>query len=535
MSTKDRSAQATNTETPQAVRPRLPARRTVDISRRQVLRGLGGASLALPFLPSLLRAQMGDPTYTRAPRLFWLTTDHGCAFEQSMFPSSGLLTTRTGLFSDHTVASGSLVATADGGDAVVSPILRAPSSVLTNGLVAKMNVLHGLDVPFYIAHNTGLHLGNYARNNGDGGDGRIVQAWPRPTIDQIMAWSPSFYPDLSIIRERVMIMSDARLSWNYSDPVARAGTIDNQRGYESSRALFNAVFVPPSENPSQRSLLVDRVLESYRRLRNGSRRLSSTDRQRLDDHVARVAELERKLNATASCNDVVPPTEDARSYTQQSYSAGLRYGELFRDVVATAFMCGTSRIGVLGYGDTSRFVDYRGDWHQEVAHRWHSPEPQALLMRSYQRVFAGVFAALASQLDVEEAPGMTYLDNSLLVWTQESGMEAHSSTSIPVVTFGSAAGFFRTGLYVDYRRIQSASSVTPAAGGTQYHGLLYSQWLATVLQAMRVPPAEFERWGHKGYGVPFVTEDAGSYRRHYVNTDSRYFQTASDVLPLIGA
>ena len=75
-------------------------------------------------------------------------------------------------------------------------MLRAPSSALTAALVAKMNVLCGLDVPFYIAHNTGLHLGNYARNDGNGGDGKAVQAFPRPTIDQIMAWSPSFYRDL---------------------------------------------------------------------------------------------------------------------------------------------------------------------------------------------------------------------------------------------------------------------------------------------------------------------------------------------------
>ena len=63
-----------------------------------------------------------------------------------------------------------------------------------------MNVLWGLDVPFYIAHNTGLHLGNYARNDGNGGDGKAVQAFPRPTIDQIMAWSPSFYPTCRGIR-----------------------------------------------------------------------------------------------------------------------------------------------------------------------------------------------------------------------------------------------------------------------------------------------------------------------------------------------
>ena len=112
-----------------------------------------------------------------------------------MFPSASLLTASQALYSDHTVRSGALVPTTSGSDTVVSPVLRAPSSSLSAALVKKMNVLWGLDVPFYIAHNTGLHLGNYARNDGNGSDGKAVQAFPRPTIDQIMAWSPSFYSE----------------------------------------------------------------------------------------------------------------------------------------------------------------------------------------------------------------------------------------------------------------------------------------------------------------------------------------------------
>ena len=159
-----------------------------------------------------------DPVFTRPPRLYWVTTDHGGAFEASMFPSTSLLTASQALYSDHTVRSGALVPTTSGSDTVLSPVLRAPSSSLSAALVAKMNVLWGLDVPFYIAHNTGLHLGNYARNDGNGADGKAVQAFPRPTIDQIMAWSPSFYSNLSGIRERAMIMSGRPVSWNYSDP-----------------------------------------------------------------------------------------------------------------------------------------------------------------------------------------------------------------------------------------------------------------------------------------------------------------------------
>ena len=148
-------------------------------------------------------------------------------------------------------------------------------------------------------------------------------------------------------------------------------------------------------------------------------------------------------------------------------------------------------------------MSYGGDWHQEVAHQWQLADRQALLVQSYQRFFASTFVDMAKRLDVEEAPGATYLDNSLLVWTQESGMETHGSVSIPVVTFGSAAGRMKTGMLVDYRRMgNTASQFDPGAGGKQTLGMLYSQWLATVLQAMGVPPSEFERWGTQGLRLP---------------------------------
>src|SRR5689334_6391447 len=88
----------------QEVRETSMAREVIDVTRRQVLIGLGGTMLALPVLPSLLsRAHAADPVFTRQPRLFWLTTDHGGAFESSMFPSSSLLTKTTNLFSDHPI------------------------------------------------------------------------------------------------------------------------------------------------------------------------------------------------------------------------------------------------------------------------------------------------------------------------------------------------------------------------------------------------------------------------------------------------
>ncbi len=519
-------------------------RRIIDISRRQVLRGIGGATLALPVLPSLLckSAYGADPVFTRPPRLWWVTTEHGGAFEASMFPSASLLTNSQALYADHTVRSGALAPTTSGSNTVVSPVLTAPSSALSPALVGKMNVLWGLDVPFYIAHNTGLHLGNYARNDGNGNDGKAVQAFPRPTIDQIMAWSPSFYSDLSSIRERAMIMANRPVSWNYSDPSMTSSPIQNVSGYTSSLALFNKVFVPPTSGTAPRAPIVDRVLANYNRLRNGNTRLSAADKQRLDDHVARIAELQRKLTTTvsgASCSSVTKPGDDANKHAANTAADVGKQLQLWNEVAAAAFMCGTSRIGVLAFGDTSRFVAYGGDWHQEVAHQWQLADKQALLLQSYQQFFASVMVDMAKRLDsVEEVPGLTYLDHSLLVWTQECGMETHGSVSIPVVTFGRAAGRMKTGLLCDYRRTgNSASQYDPGAGGKQTLGLLYSQWLATVLETMGVPTTEFERWGSKGYGYPYITKETWTppFAKHYGDTSSRYFQDASKVLPFLMA
>ena len=84
-------------------------------------------------------------------------------------------------------------------------------------------------------------------------------------------------------------------------PGVTTGSIENVRGYASSLELFNKIFVPPTTGgPAPRAPIVDRVLENYKRLRNGNRRLSAADRQRLDDHMARIAELQRKLTATVS-------------------------------------------------------------------------------------------------------------------------------------------------------------------------------------------------------------------------------------------
>ena len=164
-----------------------------------------------------------------------------------------------------------------------------------------------------------------------------------------MAWSNSFYPDLTTILKRVMVVGEGRMSYGWSSPQTKSGTIEELAATTSSLSLFNQIFVPTEDPAEKRPPIVDRVIEDYKRLRNGNRRLSAADKQRLDEHLDRLDELQRKLNVTVSCGDVMPPLNDSQDELSSSAypvdpDAQKRYWQLFNDVVVAAFICGTSRI-----------------------------------------------------------------------------------------------------------------------------------------------------------------------------------------------
>jgi hypothetical protein len=116
---------------------------------------------------------------------------------------------------------------------------------------------------------------------------------------------------------------------------------------------------------------------------------------------------------------------------------------------------------------------------------------QGILAQAYQRFFSTVMVDLAAKLNgVDMGDGSTLLDRSLVVWTQECSSYTHEAQSLPVVTFGGAGGFLRTGQCCDYRNLSALFD--PAEMEKIHAGLLWHQWLGTTLQAMGVPRSEWE-------------------------------------------
>ena len=195
--------------------------------------------------------------------------------------------------------------------------------------------------------------------------------------------------------------------------------------------------------------------------------MSAADRARLDTHIAMIDQLQSSLNAQLQCTRPSTPTDDADNHPQQTTADATTAGQLWCDIVAAAFACDASRIGVFGWGDTAAFSSYTGnDWHHDVAHEWDQDAQQGLLVQSYQNFFERVFVYLAAKLDsIEDASGGSVLDNTLMGWSQECCMATHQQFGVPVVTAGGAGGYLNTGLYCDYRQMNDGGRIDRAVGG----------------------------------------------------------------------
>lgn len=479
------------------------------LGRRQFLVGAGGFALALPFLPSLLSKESQAADRPVPPRFVAMGTNHGGIWESNMYPDASLLM-GAGMYAGHEIRRGTLGYGVNANRGRISHVLSGPSDKLTRQLADKMNIIRGIDIPFYIAHHTGGHLGNFARNDGNGGDGEAVQAFPFPTIDQVMAWSDEFYPNLDGVLERSMLLGSGRFSYNYANPSQKMGDIQALDTTHSSLDVFNRIFVPRDNGQNNRTPVADRVLENYRRLRQSNKRMSAGDKRRLDEHIQRIDELQRKLNTKVACDDVARPTKNSQDvrhtqgYHYQPVSMR-EYWQLHNDVVAAAFACGTSRIASMYCGDT--FSMFQGDWHQDIAHQalLTNNNAQQTIADAHQRFFEDVFLDLIRKLDdIEDAPGQTVLDNSLVMWTQESGLVTHNSYGIPIITAGSACGQLNTGRYLDYRNMTKRKTYGDNAEVVDHPGLIYNQWLGNVLMAMGLTPANYERGNRGGYGHFFI-------------------------------
>ena len=207
---------------------------------------------------------------------------------------------------------------------------------------------------------------------------------------------------------------------------------------------------------SQRTLSVlDRVMEQAASL---SRRVSSTDKGKLDEYLTSVREVETRAQEMRTAKDKADANAKGRGVPVALMARpdnGLpedirEHMRLMCDILALAFQTDKTRIATLLLcrdisGLFYPFLDVK------LAHHLASHEDTSDAFTRINQFYMTQYAYLINKLASMPEGESTVLDNSCLVFMSNmwSGSK-HDSTKVPVLTAGTLGGTIETGRLLDY-------------------------------------------------------------------------------------
>ncbi len=213
--------------------------------------------------------------------------------------------------------------------------------------------------------------------------------------------------------------------------------------------------------------------------------LSAEDRRRLDLHLTSVRDMEINMSTTLALVDEAAMQEVDGQHTQDENFEAVVYMQL--DLIAFAFASDRVRTASLQVGGCNNHTRYmvNGELAPEyhfISHRVMSDGsdgdeiPDAVeLHHQIDRIHARDFKHLLDRMSAYTLPtGGTLLDSSINLWVNSvSDGPPHSGQSIPHVLAGGAAGFLKTGQFIEaegytnkvLNTIISAAGVRKSGGG----------------------------------------------------------------------
>jgi hypothetical protein len=416
--------------------------------RRTILKGLGGFTLALPFLEGLRSggtARAGETIVD--PFAIFLRQANGCASAQDtevgaeperFWPTQpGELTaeTLTGRALDelldhreHLLAVGVNAENFDYGDGHARGALQ--------GLTAQGPLVAG--------------MGGDSEANGESLDHRIGRELNPDGRDSLFLYSGrnSGWLGGACISYRGPGSRRAPLH----DPMTAYQTIMGVSGEQLSELLVE-----------RRKSVNDLVREQMDALITNPR-LSSKDVERLELHRAAVRDLEGTLSCNLTAEQEAALEGAAANYDSDDGDQVLAAVRAHMDVAVLAVACGYTRSVAIqvanGNDATTRYRDTdTGELMENyhfISHRRLSHDSSGdiipnsdLLHHKIDRHFAKTFKYLLDRLTEYQLPTGTLLDAGVAVWLNDQAQgPSHSSQNLPYILAGSAGGYFKQGMYV---------------------------------------------------------------------------------------
>jgi hypothetical protein len=421
------------------------------LSRRHVLRGIMGGSavsLALPWLEAMTigtrAAYAGDSGFpTRFLLYFW--------------------------------GNGNL-------PEIWSPESTGEDFELTSQLSGLASIQHkiclvtgmSIKVPNVSPHSSGysgLLCGQALEVDGD--DATL----PGPSIDQVIA---SYIGGETLYSSIQVGCNDSVDGLSYNGPNSRNPPENDP--YALYARLFGDTFREPGEeglvDPTlglRRSVL-DSVMGDIDDL-NG--RISSADKERLEQHLDGVRELETRLARLEedppnleSCGRPTEPTEDYSDIDGRPQLSARN--AIMSEMVAMALACDQTRVVGHYFTDplTNKLFPDATAGHHDLTHNEGGDQPEIEMITTH---CVDNLAVLLHALDsIPEGSGTLLDHTTVMACSEVSKGQTHSLDDVPIILAGGGDGFFRTG----------------------YHHRSYTQdnstkVLLTALQSMGIAVGEF--------------------------------------------
>ncbi len=198
----------------------------------------------------------------------------------------------------------------------------------------------------------------------------------------------------------------------------------------------------------QRSVL-DFVLTEARSMQ---RRLQSGDKDKLDQYLTGVRELETRIEKVERLGEAADPAIDTPVGIPADYA---EYIQMMFDVLVLAFQTDSTRVAtlMLAHDGSNRSFDHIGivEGHHDLTHHRNNPEwigKVADIDQWYVRQFATFLGKLEKYKDVD---GKSLLDNSMIVYgSGNADGNRHSHDNLPLLLAGGGGGTLSPGRYVKH-------------------------------------------------------------------------------------
>ena len=322
-----------------------------------------------------------------------------------------------------------------------------------------------------LAHRNGEALGDGPGDHARAGATWLTGVHPKKTrgadirngwsIDQVLAEAigqTTPLPSLEIGLQDVRMVGgcDSGYSCAYSNTISWSSPT-TPLPYESNpRRVFERLFGDgETTDPEARAIrlrqdrsLLDFVLDDTQRL---APTLGASDRNKLDDYLDSVREVERRIQNIERQDAVELPSLDRPEGVPPTFE---EHVQLMSDLIAIAFQADLTRVVTLMYSREGGNRTYPSigvpDAHHGLSHHQNNPEWIARLQKIDQHHVEMLARFLGKLQDAQDETG-SLLDHSMVLYGSSlSDSNRHTHDELPTLLVGGGSGMVRGGRHLRF-------------------------------------------------------------------------------------